>query len=257
MPKRLEKWVKPVEKGQLKTEPEKENLLEGILSEFVDKFGEENLKNLLLKLKEDGGRALSGARIENRQHLYGAKAAMLDAVNRVLTGKNLFSGQDKDFITEQENRHFLTQHESSITDAIDELVYHIVRTGENPLVEAKQKNQIKQFIEEKFELAFVQNRRINEFQTLELAKNAAFWRIFTGESPGDLMAQTEKSLTAKRHPLRNKITEKTICESLEKEIIANLNERHPSLAFDKIAAYAILKAKKISIVPDEGVIFPK
>lgn len=261
-----------------RAKPEKENLLEGVPSELVERFGKENLRNLTEDIKKSAKEKLDmaykrydKARLDAKRFAQGwgiqaghheaLSAGYRDAIYRVLTGKNLFTQpKDKEFLSEEEKKAFSEKAERhALVNAVDEAAYHLIRTGEK-LGTTEEQKTIVEFLENEFQRASIAGLGISDSGYVQLGQYAAIYRIFTGKSLEHLLKTAIDPKKAK-----NDITEKLIIDKLVKEINDHLKTPPTSMVYlvslgraeQMIADFRILTAKKIDIIPGKGIVFPE
>lgn len=235
---------------EYKPRTEKDNLLKGVSPDLVEKFGEENLKNLIVFL-ENSGKELFG---ETEDNIYENSAAYHDYLHHVLRGKNLFSDDKETFLSEAEKRHLL-KHD--VVDEVQgyiipEIAFYVSRTGEK-FGSPKQQKARADFIEKEFQSISQINLHFVQPGTYR-GELAAYYRVLTGKPIEHLLELANKNKKAK-----NEITKEGILKDLEGTITRSFLSTKDYFYFplNEIAAYRILTAKEIKIIPGKGIIFPE
>lgn len=238
----------------------KDNSLKNAPKELVEIIGKENLYSITEYLKNWGKSELAIAYKKQESDpifsmLYANMAAHLDAQYRIIVGENLFSEpKDREFLSEIKKESFFASARRwrdgvNRYDAID----YLIISGEK-LGTAKQRTWITKSIKRDFNSIGSKklSNHLNHGKT-SLGELAANYRIFT-EKPLDKLIE---SLNENQN-LQNKITQESILNNLEDRIKEGLNKKeYYPIILEDIAAYRILTAKEIKIIPGKGIVFPK
>lgn len=224
-----------------------ENLLKGVPPELVEKFGEENLKKIIEYIEKEGKKLKEESDWRKEEHGGYLSAARLDAIYRVVKGKNLFDDpKEREIISHEEEENFYRYARKKVVEGRRVAVEHLIRTGEK-LGTPQQKNIIIKFLRtEIYSAAKDGTTHTSSGDVLgEVGELAALYRVFTGK-PFEQILESIKD---------NKITKEIILKGLEDKIKKFINLEY--YVVDGIVMYRILTAKKIDIIPGEGIVFPE
>lgn len=232
----------------------KENSPKNVPGKLVERFGKENLKNIIEYIEERGEEKIKNAREAPEIYLQSVdafSATGLDAIHHVILGENLFKNPtDKELLSGAEKEMFYRHVRKNVVDGRHVAAYHIIRTGEK-LGTAGQKRAIANFLRK--ELRSTANAGLVITRSGDtLGKLAALYRIFTGKPIEKLL----EPLRENKH-VQNKITKEIILNNLEVRINQGIKSKQYYSILDEIASYRILTAKKIDIIPGKGLVFPE
>lgn len=130
---------------------------------------------------------------------------------------------------------------------------HLIRTGEKLGTSGQKTRIVKSIRRELLSASIVDINSYPKYLETKPAKEFALYRIFTGKSVDNILEPINENRNT-----QNKITQEIILKNLENRIKQGLNDKkyYPVITGD-IAAYRILTAKEIKIIPSKGIFSPE